>query len=414
MADHSGPPNNPSDQDELKIKSEEELAAKLEEGGNAPEQQQSFYLTLALGFGLTTHALEVRSSLNLLKKPLDLDKLFTDSAYKAQVERAVELTNRYGRFVKKGELAEKVPKIEQTLKRVKNAHDQIYTTQTNFSHNNDAQLRNIYGLNDGQLKAVREKALAKFKENPGGLTMTELLRNEARNEILHTTEEAVKKDPNVKRNKRNEEIKKRLDAKDQQFLNHPYTENILKNEKDLTVRTLTRGKQSVAQTLGQQLKPEELEILNQPLDKIITPPQPAPNVIPPIPSGGIGGLKKLFNSLRSIFNLENLQKWGSKIISSALALGSAIATAGIAPIVGFLAKNLGWGLIKSLLSRLNPFSQSGNINQQASPGFLGRFSKDVLIAFAVCAAVVGLVFMGFLMGGQTPAPPAAGQSVQMQ
>lgn len=201
---------------------EEKLTREIEEGGLAPQQQISFQAFLGLAFGASTHALEIKSSLDLLKGEIDVEKLVTDPAYKAQVERAVKLVNRYGPIVKKDELIEKVPKIERIIERTNDCHSKLNATKSEFLLSDKyylQQLQKAYGFDEKQLKTMTDGAWARVRENPS-LSIKDALTMEATNFSLKPVTKEVENENKGKRLKPEEKkalIEKKLAEKQKAF-----------------------------------------------------------------------------------------------------------------------------------------------------------------------------------------------------
>ncbi len=349
--------------------SEEKLVQELEDGGLDQQNQLSFQAALALVFGASTHALEIKSSLDLLRGEIDIDKLITDPRYKAQIERAVQLTNRYGRIVKKGDLEDIIPRTQQALARVEILHGQTGQVKKSMSAQYEIELRSTYRLNDDQINNIREKALAKIKENPS-LSMRDALRIEAREFFVKTVEKEVKDDKSVNWSKRKEEVEKRLDAKDKQFLEHPQTAKVYDVEKELCDKINNRGVEAIKQSLGREHNPPPGPPSTPP------PPIPPPSLIIPsgpiprfnlpsfsLPSGLTQGLSNVFrgmgNGLGSFFRsgglLSNGLSGGLNLLKNAglRGLGALapplLAAQGALAAIDLLTGGMGSTLLKALI-----------------------------------------------------------------
>lgn len=385
------------EQDQPTPSYEDNLAGKLEEGFGQ-EQQISLQATLAIIFGASTHALEIRSSLNLLRGEIDINKLINDPGYKAEFERAVQLTNRYGRVVKKGDLVDIVPRVETALARVEILHEQTGKVKKDLSPQYEIEMRQAYGLSDEQLKTVREKALERIAENPK-LSMRDALRMEAREALVKTVEAEVKSDKSITGNKRKEELEKRLDIKDKAFLEHPQTAKIHDIEKEFCEGINNRGIEAIRDTLGREIQPTP----SQPVPVASAPlPIPTPPTIPPPTTSAWPVISSV--PIPGSYSLRNVPlptlggfKTGLNILGSGFGkllggMGKFIGRRGLGRFIN-LAANLGKRAINRALDALLPGlgMTVGKINDVIKSITGIDVEKTILVGAAILVGAVASV-----------------------
>lgn len=306
---------------------EDTLADKLQEGGFSGEQQTAIQATLALLFGASTHAIEIKQSLDLLRGEIDVNRLVTDPKYKAQVERAVQLTNRYGRLVKKGDLIEKVPKIEKVIERTNACHSKLLSEKSAMLANDNLYLRRLqsaYNLDDSQLQAISYSAWAKIRENPS-LSIKDALRIEAENFSLKQVMQEVEKENRGKKLTKDERkalVEKKLTEKHVAFETSLTTTDAKTGQKksyadyeqrriDAIIKAQIEENKRILTTVTQPVATPT----PQPTTIAPSPPTPPPPLVSPapisppgfslpsfsLPSGLTQGLGNMFGGLGKMF-----------------------------------------------------------------------------------------------------------------
>lgn len=332
MAAHQPPPSEEEEnsQEQAPPTYEDKLADKMQEGGFSGEQQTTIQAALALLFGASTHAIEIKQSLDLLRGEIDVNKLVTDPKYKAQIERAVQLTNRYSKFVKKGDLVEKVPKVEKVIKRTTACHNKLLAEKSSMLLNDNLYLRRLqsaYNLDDKQLQAIKYSAWAKIQENPS-LSIKDALRIEAENFSLKQVTKEVDNENRGKKLTKSEkkaQVEKKLtekhiafetsltttDAKTGEVKSYADYEN--KRVDEIIKKQVEENKQILATEISPKTSPVPQATIPTPSSATSTTPS-KPQV-----SIGWGGrirgyLQTRFNIRLPVLNLSIGQQWLSGFV----------------------------------------------------------------------------------------------------
>lgn len=323
---------------------------------------QQFILALALaGVGYGT---EVISAYNLLKNPLDPRKLVEEADYRQRVERALQLIERHekkGLKSGKSKYGETVKQTKLALSQVNTTYERIRAENVGLSKQYGIDVRRIYGLGDKELEGVYKNVIETIKNNPQ-LSLQQAMRAESERMVVKKIVNEVKQDNKIGPFGKNREINKRITAfnlneKGKSFNQDANVQKIIQYEKQRRGQILEEGAQSVAFTLGVELKPKEevKKAPSLPTEKVKIPSVSLPKLtipkisLPKIPSmgkflGGVGKISKLGGSLVKSGISSLFSKAVGFVGKQALVkLGLGAATGGIATIASF-----GLDIIKAL------------------------------------------------------------------
>lgn len=360
-----------------------------------------FIVAAVMGVGYTK---EVIDAYNILKKPLDPEKLIKDPSYKQRVERAVQLVKRHegGRLKEEGNSKYKIEirRTETAISQVNKVHEEQVKIKTSFSEPYAGSLKITYGLEDKEVESIIAAAKKRVKENPT-LSMQDATRIEARNIIRKRVVDQAKKESGYRalgKKGKEEEVKKRLEQLDERFKSSTSTTALYENGRcDLLRRD---GRNEVAQTLGVELKPQSISTQPTPVP---TPPpqQPTRSIQQPViskipfkfslPSLNLSKIFHPFSPSSLLGRLDSFLKLGTKTINSKILSGITRIGSKILGKVG--SKAIGAAIGQALGSLLPGI---GN----AAAAFLSALGlDDLILRFAFQAALFAvLVVVGVFVG----------------
>lgn len=380
-----------------------------------------FIVAAAMGVGYTK---EVIDAYNILKKPLDPKKLVTNLEYRKQVQRALQLVQRHeGGNLKNGrsKYTGEVNRTKAVLGQVRTIDSKIETTSKGFISQFAIDAKRIYGLSDKEFESVKEHALQRLKDYPGQFSPREALRIEARNISIARISDEVKSDKNIGRSQKNNETSKRvealeLDKKDVTFLQ--YTTNHHELQKQAQGKITEEGIQSVAFTLGVDLKQQASPPPSAQPAPVPTPPPPRPvqpqiiSKIPfkfSLPSLNLSKIFHPFSSSSLLGKLDNFLKVNTlninrQILNQFKNLGSTLKI-GLGKIGSKILGKLGSGAISKVAAQALGSLIPG-IGNAAAAIFSALGLDDLILRFAFQAAlfavlvVVG-VFVFIIIGANS-------------
>lgn len=343
---------------------EDKLADKVQkEGGFAEQNQVTSQLGIAALFRFAIEGLSVKNARDLLRGEIDINKLVTDPKYKSEVERAVQLVNRYDFIAKKGDLIEKVPRVEKALVKVSSAHRQLQANkELHLKLSYGRNIQTIYNLSDEEFAMVKGGALLRIQKDP---TLS------IENALLQESRDVLRK-RDIKEAK--EQLKKRGEPTDDKSVIKKAAEIRLDREKKFKEASATPHEYESRKNkqILNNCNNEVVAILSTPTAPSPTPqtipatPPPATSTPPPVPPP-----TSAWPTISSIpipggYSLRNVPLPSFGGIKNGLGImGNAIGNSG-----NFFRKSLGF-LGKKGLGRFT--SLAGNLGKQAINRALDAF-----------------------------------------
>jgi len=381
MATHQTPPNEEENPQEQAPTYEDKLAEKLSGEGFAREQQVSLQVALALMFGGATYYKEVKNSYAFLAKEIDPEKLIKDPVYKRQVERALQLVKRHeGKKIADGRsrFSQIAPKVERAIERTNACHSKLQATKSALLLNDEIYLNHLketYGLDDKQLKAIKDGAWARARENPS-LSMKDALRIEAEGFFVkQATTEVEKENKGKKLSQREKEtlVKQKLADKQSQY------ESAVKTRLGQAKSEEEKIREIIASHIeeNKQILAAASPATTTPQPAPVTPPTP---VIPPPPS-----TMPLSASPAPKFSFPSFS------LPAGLTQRLGNAFGGVGKVFGGLGKGLG-----SIFGRSGLFSKAFDLVSRVGKQLINRGLDAIVPGLGMVAGKINEVIRSIL------------------